>query len=68
MYREEAALLTSGYGATPARISSDLPQRPLYPAVGSHRLARGGTCFAATFNVPFSLSADGKTLSYETLH
>ena len=62
------AWLTSAYGATPARISSDLPPRPLYPAVGSHRLAKGGTCFAAAFNVPFSLSDDGKTLLYKNLH
>ena len=38
---------------------------PLYPAAGSHRLAKKSTCLAGAFNVPFHLSADGNTLNYD---
>ena len=47
-----------------ARITSQLPAGPLYPAVGSHQLAKQGTCFAASFNVDFQLSPDGHTITY----
>jgi hypothetical protein len=47
-----------------ARITSRLPPGPLYPAVGSHKLARKGTSFAAAFDVAFQLSQDGNVISY----
>ena len=46
------------------RITSQLPAGPLYPAVGSHQLAKQGTCFAASFNVDFQVSPNGHTITY----
>jgi|NorSeaMetagenome_1021524.scaffolds.fasta_scaffold641120_1 hypothetical protein len=38
---------------------------PLYPAVGSHKLAKTSVCFAAAFNIPFHLSDDGNLVLYD---
>ncbi len=47
-----------------ARITSQLPPGPMYPAAGCHKLAKKGTSFAAAFNIPFHVSDDRQTISY----